>query len=155
MRSNFLSQNLFLNRVSPRTGLFGALLPAVLAMVMFWPFGGGKKVQMMSGTVTPGAQGTVTVHTSGNNNVKLDIKVKNLANPASLTPPENVYVLWVQPPGQPPQNQAEIKVNGDENGGLNTETSFKRFKVFITGEQNAQVQQPQGPQVLSADVAQG
>jgi hypothetical protein len=68
-------------------------------------------VQMMAGTVNPAAEGTINVSDSSNNNVKLDVKVQSLSNPSGLTPPENVYVLWVQPPGQPPQNQGEIKVD--------------------------------------------
>lgn len=157
MSTNRLVQRTLLRRAIPyRTGFYIAFLPAILMLAVFWPFGGGgKKVQMMAGSATPGAQGTINVSSSGNNNVKMDIKVQDLVNPSGLTPAENVYVLWVQPEGQAAQNEGEVKVDKKENGQIHTETAYKRFKVFITAEQNAQVKTPTGPQVLSADVAQG
>jgi hypothetical protein len=157
MSTNYFMQRALLKRAIPyRSGFYIAFLPAILSLALFWPFGGGgKKVQMMAGTATPGAQGTVTVSSSSNNNIKMDVKVQDLAKPAGLTPAENVYVLWVQPEGQAAQNEGEVKVDKKENGQIHAETSYKRFKVFITAEQNAQVTAPTGPQVLSADVAQG
>ncbi|MGB7435953.1 MAG: hypothetical protein WBR26_03170 [Candidatus Acidiferrum sp.] len=155
MSSGFSQLTASSKRAKPRGDIFyAAAVPALLAMILLWPFGGGgTKVQMMAGTVTPGAQGTIIVHNGTNNNARLELKVKALANPNALTPAENVYVVWVQPPDQPAQNQGQLKVNKNEEGALSFETSYQRFEVFITAEQNAQVQTPQGPQVLSADVA--
>lgn len=108
---------------------------------------------MMAGTVTPGATGTIVVKKGDNGNTTLDIRAGSLAAPSSLTPAENVYVVWIQPPGQQAQNHGQLQVNQNEQGELHTETPYRRFKVFITAEQNAQVQMPMGPTVLSADVA--
>jgi hypothetical protein len=135
-------------------GHFFAVAPMLLALIMFWPFGGGEKVPMVAGTQTPAARGTVIVRTGSNNNSRLDLKVQALAKASSLTPAANAYVVWVQPPGQSAQNEGELKVDKNLNGELHTETSYKRFKVFVTAEQNAQVQAPKGAQVLTADVAQ-
>lgn len=133
------------------------LLPAVLCLAFMWPFngGGGKKIQMMAGTETPAAQATVTAQAGKNDNTELNIKAHALAQPSSLTPPANVYVVWIQPPGQSPKNLGELNVDNKLNGELHTETPYKRFSIFITAEKDAQIQEPQGPKVLSADVAQG
>lgn len=141
--------------MAARGSLHYAVLPLILGLVLIWPFGGGKNVKMMAGTDTPAAQGTINVRHGDNHNTKLDIKVHALAQPSSLHPPANVYVVWVQPPGQNPKNAGEIAVNNNLDGELKAVTPYKRFKVFITAEQNAQAESPQGPQVLSADVAQG
>lgn len=126
-----------------------------LSLALYWPFGGGgRKVQMMAGTVNPAARATIFIRHSQNGNESLDIKAQSLAAPSSLTPPENAYVLWIQPPGQDPQNQGELRTGQHEGAELHTETAFKRFKIFITAEQNAQAQTPQGPSILSAEVAQ-
>jgi len=157
MNTNF---GLFEKLQSARTRLFVRapssfmLFPAILCLTLIWPFGGGgKKIQMMAGTETPGAQATVTAQTGGNDNTDLNIKVHNLALPSSLTPAENVYVVWVQPPGESPKNMGELKVDNKQSGDLHTETPYKRFTIFVTAEKDPQVQQPQGPRVLSADVA--
>ncbi len=131
-----------------------ALIPLILGFALMWPFGGGQKIQMMAGKSTPGAHGVIRVQTSKNGNTKLDTKVYALAKPSSLNPPANVYVLWIEPPGQNPKNEGEIRVNQKLDGELKAETPYKRFKVFITSEQNAQAQAPEGDQVLSAEVAQ-
>ena len=131
-----------------------AAAPALLGLALVWPFGGGNKVQMMAGTSTPGANATITVKKGSNGNTALDIKAKNLAPPSSLTPAENVYVVWIQAPDQTPQNEGQLRVNSKEQAEIHTSTSYKRFEVKITAEQNAQVQEPTGPKILSAAIAQ-
>lgn len=133
-----------------------AFLPAVLCLALFWPFGGGgKKVQMMAGKDTPAARGTVIVDTGKNGNTALDIKAQSLAPPSALKPAENVYVVWVQSPGEAPKNLGQLMVNPDESAELKTKTPYKRFEVFITAEGTAQVEEPQGTQVLSATISRG
>lgn len=138
-----------------RPGVLPSLLPLVL-FAFIWPFGGGgRKVHMMAGSATPAAQGTVTIQTGNNGNTTLDLKVQALAAPSSLSPAANVYVVWIQPPDQNPQNHGQLSVNQSEDGELHTKTPYKRFKVFVTAEQNARIQEPTGPRVLQADVSQG
>lgn len=131
-----------------------SFLPLVFVLAFVWPFGGGgHKVQMMAGTATPGAQATITVKTGANGNTALDIKAQNLAAPDSLTPAENAYVVWIEPPDQAAQNEGQLRTNQKEQAELHTESAYKRFQVFITAEQNAQVQTPSGPKILSADIS--
>ena len=133
---------------------FAAVLPAVLCMALLWPFGAGWKTEsLMAGASNPAAQGVVKYKTGGNGNTQLQIETRSLAPPSSMTPPENAYVAWIQPPGQSVQNLGQLKVNGKEQADLNTETAYKRFHIFITAEENPRLPAPQGPTVLSADVA--
>jgi hypothetical protein len=89
-----------------RPGLLLSVAPLVLGMAFFWPFGGnsGKTVPITASKDTPAAHGTINVKTGQNDNIRIDLKVDALARPTSLTPTENVYVVWVQPPGQNPKN---------------------------------------------------
>jgi hypothetical protein len=132
-----------------------AFMPILLGCLVFWPFGlGSRKIDLMAGHETPAARGTISVKVGPNKNTEMDVKVYALAHPSSLTPPENTYVVWVQPPGENPKNEGQLHVDKNENAELHAEVPYKRFKVFITAEQEPQVQTPTGPQVLSADVAQ-
>lgn len=134
---------------------FLSVMPLAFCLMFLWPFGGGgRKVHMMAGTETPAAQGTVQIKTGDNGNTNLDIHTHSLASPSSLTPAENVYVVWIKPPDQTAQNHGQLEVNGKQDGELNIKTPYKRFEIFITAEQNATVQTPEGPRVLSADVSQ-
>lgn len=106
----------------------------------------------MAGELTPAAHCTVHITVGNDQNTELDISADSLAPPSSLTPPRNVYVVWLQPPGKNPQNHGQLAVDKNEKAELKTETPFKRFKVFITAEDQAQLSLPEGPTVLSADV---
>lgn len=133
-----------------------SVAPLAFCLAFLWPFGGGgRTVHMMSGNATPAAQGTVQVNTGNNGNTTLDVKAHALAPPSSLSPAENAYVLWIQPPDQAPQNEGQIRVDHNENAELHAKTAYKRFSVFITAEENAKTQMPEGPKVLSADVGRG
>lgn len=138
-----------------RSGFFAAAAPLVLSMVLFWPFGGGHNTPLTSTTIDPSAEGTVALHNTNNRNTAVDLTVKYLAQPNSLTPSENVYVVWIQPNGHQPINEGQLTVNGYENGQLKTETPYKQFRIFVTAEKYAQEKAPSGPQVLSASVTQG
>lgn len=133
---------------------FAALMPLIFCLAFFWPFGGGgKNITMTAGKQTPAAHGTVNVQTGRNGNTKMKIDVKDLAQPADLTPAQNVYVVWVRPPGKTPRNEGALVVNKNLDGQLTTRTPFSNFSIFITAEKNSQVQTPQGPRVLSAYVS--
>lgn len=137
------------------TGGFYAAAPLILAVALIWPFGGGgRKIHMTAGKDTPAAQGTIQVQRGdkNNNNSKIDLKVESLAKPTALTPPHNNYVVWLEPDGQQPKNEGELRVDDDQKGELKTVTPYKRFKVFITAEESPTTQRPSGPQVLSANV---
>jgi hypothetical protein len=142
------------HRVTGRTNRFAALMPLIFCLAFFWPFGGGgKNIQMTAGRQTPAAHGTVNVKTGDNGNTRLKIDVKDLAEPGALMPPQNVYIVWVQPSGKKPHNEGALMVDKNLQGELKTTTPFANFSIFITAEKNTETQQPQGPHVLSAYVS--
>jgi len=133
---------------------FFSFVPAFLFLTFVWPFSGGKDVQMMAGETNPAARCTIHLHVGDNGNTELDMKAESLAAPSALTPPKNAYVVWIQPPDGPPQNHGQITIDKSEKAELKTATPYKRFKVFVTAEDQAQIQTPEGPKVLSADVTE-
>lgn len=125
-----------------------------LALLLFiWPFSSGKTYHMVANSNVPAANGTVHVQKGGENgNTQLDIKVSNLALPPSLTPPENVYIVWVRPNGGAAIKQGAISVNSDLNGELKTVTTAKNCDVFITAEPSPSVSMPTGMEVLHTHI---
>ncbi len=145
---------LFGGALGPRARLH-SVLPVVLCFALIWPFSGWKSVDMMAGSTTPGARGTVKFKTGANGNIELDVEAHALAAPSSLAPPENHYVVWIQPPGKRAHDLGALDVGDHEQGELKTVTPEKRFRVLITAEQNVNESEPMGPTVLSATVTQG
>jgi hypothetical protein len=127
---------------------------SVLVLFLFlWPFSGSKTYHMTADSSVPAASGDVSVHRGGaNQNTELDIKVSNLARPASLASPGNVYIVWLRPNDQAPANQGALRVNKNLDGELKAATTSKDCEVFITAEQSATATAPTGTQVLHAHI---
>ncbi|MGH9448274.1 MAG: hypothetical protein ACRD3O_21520, partial [Terriglobia bacterium] len=113
---------------------------AMAALLAFWPFSGSssKTYHLMPGQMVPAASGTVKVtKDKTNGNLDLDIKVQNLALPGSLNPPENDYVVWLEPHGRDPVKQGAIGIDGSKlQGELKTQTTASNFNILITAEKN-------------------
>lgn len=132
---------------------YSAVVPAVLGLMLLWPFGdSAKKVSMTPGKEDPAAHGTVAVKTGHNGNTRVDITTDALAQPSALTPPANTYVVWFQPNGQDARDMGALRVNNKLHGTLDTTSPYRAFKVFITAENEPNPTKPHGPRVLSADV---
>lgn len=137
----------------PNSIRYSAVIPGVVGLMLLWPFGGStKKISMTPAKEVPAAHGTVAVKTGRNGNTDVNIVTKSLAQPSALTPPEETYVVWFQPPDQSPKNMGALRVDNNLNGKLDTVAPYRQFKVFITAEKQQNVASPHGPQVLSADV---
>jgi hypothetical protein len=134
---------------------FFSFAPALLLLAFVWPFSGGKDVRMIAGESNPAARGTVHLHVGDNKNTEVDLKVESMPAPSALTPSRNAYIVWIQPPDSGTQNLGQITPDKDQKAELKTATTYKRFKIFITAEDQAQMQSPAGPTILSADVAEG
>ena len=97
-------------------------------------------MQMMAGESNPAARCTIHLHVGDNGNTELDMKAESLAAPSALTPPKNAYVVWIESAGEAPQNHGQISHRQDQKAELKTATPYKRFRVFITAEDQAQMQ---------------
>lgn len=130
---------------------------AVLLFGFLGLFGpSGRTFHLTPGKMVPAATGTVNVSKDTNNgNLKLDLKVKNLALPGSLTPPADDYVVWLEPYAEhgSPVKQGSLGVDGKLNGELKTETSSKNFNVLVTAEQSGSVSKPSDRVVLQGHIA--
>jgi hypothetical protein len=79
--------------------------------------------------------------------------VDHLANPSSLTPPADAYIVWVRPSGGAAVKQGAIRVRKDLTGELKTVTVSKDFDLLITAEQSESVSMPSGMEVLHTHVS--
>jgi len=135
----------------------GFLATAALLFGFLGLFGpAGKTFHLTPGSMVPAATGTVNVSKDTHNgNLKLDIKVKNLALPGSLTPPANDYIVWLEPHSQEgtPVKQGAIGVDGKLNGELKTETTSKSFNILVTAEKSEAVTSPSDTVVLRGHIA--
>lgn len=114
------------------------------------------KMAFLTSSVVPAAQGTVKVKTDSNKNHNIQIDIFNLAEPTRLQPPKQMYIVWMLTDQDVTKNIGQIKTSsGALSKGLKanfqTVTSFKPIKIFITAEDDPNVQIPGWEVVLSTD----
>lgn len=102
--------------------------------------------------LTPAAEGKVVTSTDRNGNTEVEVQVKHVARPQSLTPPRQSYLVWVQPRGMQPQLLGALRVNEDLEGSLKATTTYKDFDVLVTAEDNLKTETPSSTVILKGTV---
>lgn len=115
-----------------------------------------QKVGFQPSTVAPAARGDVKVDKDNNNNYAISVDVKMLAEPARLSPPKSVYLVWMETEGNGLQNLGQIKTDdglfsSTLKASMKTTTPYKPRRIFITAEDNAAVTGPSGYVVLTTN----
>jgi hypothetical protein len=100
----------------------------------------------------PGARGVVEVREDSNGNVQFELKVEHLAKPGNLTPAASTYVVWLQTPEGPAQNQGQLQVGDNLEGRFVSTTPNRNFTLFVTAENSPTVETPAGMEVLRTRV---
>ena len=114
---------------------------------------GSKKYRMTSDPSVPAAQGTVEAkHDKANGNTEIDVKVFGLGSPAKLTPPADVYIVWVRPRDGNVEKEGVLRVGDGLKGELHATTTSKDCDVFITAEKSESVTEPTGIEILQTHV---
>lgn len=115
-----------------------------------------RKISFATSTVVPAAEGTVKVKKDGNNNFAIKVDIKNLAEPNRLPQPQNMYVVWIQTEKNGIQNLGQLNTSSGLfsstlKASLETVTPYKPTRLFVTGENAANVIYPGNYVVLNTD----
>ncbi|MBK0380596.1 hypothetical protein I5M19_14820 [Mucilaginibacter sp. SD-g] len=105
-------------------------------------------------TVVPAAEGRVKIDKDDNGNYSVNVKVNNLAKPSRLQPERKLYVVWMETENNGIKNLGRLKSSSgffsdDLEGSLSTISPFKAKRVFITAENESNLQYPGSIVVLS------
>jgi len=112
------------------------------------------KTTFLTSAVVPAARGSVKVNKDRNNNYLIKIKVLHLAETKRLTPPRNMYVVWLMTDKNTPQNLGMIKSSSTFwskilRASFEGVSSNKPARIFITAEDDAKIHSPGSQVVLS------
>ncbi|RBN51336.1 hypothetical protein [Flavobacterium psychrolimnae] len=124
------------------------LFLGALAVIMLLTFTScGKNIAFQNSSIVPAAEGKVSVKKDSNKNYSIGIKISNLAEVTRLQPSKNVYVVWMETEESLVKNIGQIKsdtgfMSSKLKASFETVTSFEPSKIFITAEDNADVQYP-------------
>lgn len=114
------------------------------------------KVVFLSSAVVPAAEGNITIKEDSNKNYKIKVQIANLADSQKLTPPKNVYVVWMLTEFNNTKNIGQIvsssgSMSNNLKASFETVSSFRPIKIFITAEDDADIQYPNAEVVLITD----
>jgi hypothetical protein len=112
-----------------------------------------NKMTFLNSSVVPAAEGSVKIKKDKNNNYTIQLHVTSLADPKRLDPQKNVYVVWMKTEQNGTKNIGELKTSSSLlskmlKSSLTTVTPFKPTSFFITAEDNSNIQDPLGKEVL-------
>ena len=132
--------------MKPRIALFVVL--TFLLTSAAW----GREDRLTNTGVNPAAMGKVTTDNDRNGNTGVNVEVKHMAAPQSLTPAKTTYVVWIQPRGKDPEVLGLLRVNDELEGSLRGATTYKNFDIFITAEDSVKPTAPSSMVVLKGAV---
>ena len=106
-----------------------------------------QKISFLTSSIVPAARGTVKVKMDENKNHTIQIALVNLAEPERLSPPKKMYMVWMETDQGETKNIGRIMTDSGTfsktlKADFKTVTSFTPVKIFITAEEDANIQSP-------------
>ena len=141
-RFNTLTKNIF-------SGIF-------TMVIVFLFYSCAAPVRFLTSSIVPGAQGDVIVKMDKNKNYAIQIEISDLADVTRLQPSKRTYVVWMVTDQDITKNIGQLNSTTSffskrHKASLNTVSSFKPAKIFITAEDEESIQYPGAQVVLSTD----
>jgi len=134
-----------------------SILLIVFAVMMIIPFTScAKKYTFLNSTVVPGANGYVKVKKDNNKNYIIKVDVSDLAEVDKVQSTQTTYVVWMETDEGNVENLGQLKSSGSflssrHTASLETVSSYRPVKLFITTENGTNVQYPGQQVVLTTD----
>ena len=129
---------------------FGFCIPLLFASCS------SKTVPFATSTVVPGAEGTVKVKKDKNENYLINVDIDNLAAPGDLTPSKHSYVAWMETKENGTKNIGQVNsergmFSKARKASLSTVSTFKPVRIYITAEDNGNIEIPGTQVVMTTD----
>jgi hypothetical protein len=128
-------------------------LSFLATVVMFSCTSCSTKAAFLTSAVVPAARGTVKVTRDKNKNYVIHLDIVNLAEPERLQPPKKMYVVWMVTDQKLTKNIGQIDSSSGAfsnklKANFETSSAFKPVKIFITAEDDANIQYSNAEVVL-------
>lgn len=123
-------------------------------LVMFSFISCSTNASFLSSSVVPAARGDVKVTRDNNKNYVIQMDIENLAEPERLQPPKKMYIIWMVTDQKLTKNIGQMDSSSGAfsnklKASFKTSSPFKPVKIFLTAEDDANVQYSNEPVVIS------
>ena len=134
--------------------LYKILLFITIVIFMLPMTSCAQRIKFLSSAVVPAANGVVKVKKDSNKNYQIKVQINNLAEPQRLTPPREMYLVWMVTENNQPQNLGKIEaattfMSSKLKASFQSVSSAKPTKIFITAENDASIQYTYSETILT------
>lgn len=134
-------------------GIFFSIL---MVSMMSFVTSCAQKITFLRSSVVPAAEGTVTVKQDNNSNYLIKVEIEDLAAVERLQSTRQTYVVWMESDRGNTENLGQLKssesfLSKQKTASLETVSSFKPVRIFVTAENGINVRQPGRPVILTTD----
>jgi hypothetical protein len=131
-----------------------ALVLGVSFLCIFTLWSCSTTQTFLNSSVVPAAKGSVKISKDDNSNYAINVKVTNLAEPSRLQPKKKYYIVWLVTKNNVTRNIGQLKSSSGFfssalEGKLNTVSVLQPSYIYITAENETQIQYPVGTVVLT------
>lgn len=118
-------------------------------MLVFWAGACAPSMNFLASPVVPAATGKVHIKRDKNENYLIKVNVKNLAPADRLSPPQRVYIAWMESDRNTIKKLGLLEPNSRQlKASLTTSTVVAPSRILVTAEGSPEIQYPGGTEVL-------
>ena len=133
--------------------IFSAIL---LAAIIFFVASCDTTVPFLNSSVVPAATGTVTLKKDGNQNYAIKVQIENLAEVERLQSSKQMYIVWMETERGNAENLGQLNsssgfMSKKLSASLETVSSFKPVRFFVTTEFTRNVRYPGAEEILTTN----
>ncbi len=120
-------------------------LSIIVLIILFSSCGSTTKFPVSS--IVPAAEISVKKKQDKQNNYVIELVAENLAQASRVDPGKNNYSVWIRTENGEIKNLGQLRNKNAEKAVLNTSTPFEPKEIFITAEEQANLNAPQGIEI--------
>jgi hypothetical protein len=115
-----------------------------------------QKIKFMTSSVVPAAEGYAKVKQDNNKNYVIKVEISDLADVDRLQTSSVSYVVWMETDQGNTENLGQLDsssgfLSKQMKASLETVSSYKPSKIYVTAEENTNAQYPGDKIILSTD----
>lgn len=110
----------------------------------------------LNSSVVPSAKGTAKIKQDKNQNYRIKVQIEDLAEVKRLQRSKETYVVWMETDRGNYENLGQLIsstgfLSKQHKASLETVSSFKPVRIFVTAESGTNVRYPDAVQILTTN----